>query len=122
MENSRSPAPPAVEWRRLATADSKLRGLCLLGEEPRRHPSIAEAGVVLDLVECRIDLVKFPTDPLDQATHIGAIAIEVAMPLDIPAVHQVIKLAVGNVAPGPGSEARDDTEFRQRQIDRRVVP
>src|SRR5262245_28611095 len=67
-------------------------------------PAIAEAGVVLNQIEVRIDVAELLADALDQGADIGPVALLARTGAEPLAPDEVVDLAIGDVAPGPRGE------------------
>src|SRR5215469_11529746 len=85
-------------------------------------PPVTEARIVLDLREGRIDVAEFLPDALDEGADIGPVACFAVARHEAFAVHDVVDLAVADVAVGIFREIGDDVELGKRQADIDVVP
>src|SRR6185312_1278162 len=84
--------------------------------------AVAESGVVVDVLELRIEITEFLADSLDEGADIGAIPLVAIAGREILAVHQVVNLAIGHVLAGTQGQQRENLELGQRQVDRPARP
>src|SRR6476660_2328043 len=80
--------------------------------------AVAESGVIMDVLELRIDLAELLADALDEGADIGAIAFIAIAGDEVLAVNEIVDFAIGNVLAGTQGQQGDDLELGQRQIDR----
>ena len=84
--------------------------------------AVAEAGVVADVLELRIDIMEFLADLLDEGADIGAKTLVAIAGREVLAVNQVVDLAIGYVLAGTKRQKGDNLELGQREVDRRARP
>src|SRR5271168_2278685 len=85
-------------------------------------PAIAEAGIVLECVECWIEVTEFLPNAFHHGAHVAAIALAADPGDETLAAHDVVDLAIGHVAAGLVGEQRDDVELGQGQRHLAAVP
>src|SRR5206468_10226222 len=78
--------------------------------------------VVLDAVEAVIQRTKFLPDTLDEGTHVDAIALLAPAGDEAPAAHDVVDVAIREIALGRLRQSLQDGELGQRQLDAMAVP
>src|SRR3546814_9184619 len=80
-------------------------------------PSVAEAGIVLDTVEVVVDVAELLANPLDEGPHVGPVAVRPVAGDEVLAAHDVVDLAVGDVAALLRHQEQHDGKLGQREDD-----
>src|SRR5699024_7584529 len=85
-------------------------------------PPVAEAGIVLDLVEVGIELTELLPDPLHESPDVGSITVRSRAGDEAPPMDQIVKLPVGHILPCPLDHQLHELEFGQAEIDPLALP
>src|SRR3546814_3333186 len=80
-------------------------------------PAVAEAGIVLDTVEVVVDVAELLANPLDEGPHVGPVAVRPVAGDEVLAAHDVVDLAVGDVAALLRHQEQHDGKLGQREVD-----
>src|SRR5580658_1151271 len=86
------------------------------------NPAVTEAGIVVDLIEFRVEIAELLADALDEGTDIGAIAFVAIAGHEVLAMHQVVDLTIADIFAGALREQRYDLELGQGQVEDLAVP
>ena len=85
-------------------------------------PAIAEAGVIFDGVELRVDIAEFAPDALDKGPHVDPIPLRPNAGGKAGAADNVIKTAVPQIPARLLGQERDNGVFAQGQGDFAAFP
>src|SRR5690349_3455288 len=88
----------------------------------RIAPTIAEARIVLDVLECGVDVAEFLPDALDEGADVGAESDLAFAGREPDTMDNVVELAVADILPCPLHQIFDDAKLGQRQVDLFVLP
>jgi hypothetical protein len=85
-------------------------------------PAVAEASVVLDLVEGRVEGPELVSDALDCRAHVRPITVSPVSSDEAVVAQAVVDRAIGHKGPGLRRQQMDDVVFPEREADIDLVP
>ncbi len=73
--------------------------------------AVAESGVILDVLELRIDGTELPANAFDESANIGAKALITITGREILAMNEIVNLTIGDIFADAKHQQRDDLEL-----------
>src|SRR5262249_289039 len=87
-----------------------------------RSPAVAEAGIVLERCEIRVDIFELLANPLYERADIRPIPLHTCTGDDPLALHRIVYLAIAHVFTFPFREQHHHAEFREGKVDPPAAP